>query len=98
MHIHGHAFRVLAQEKKGDSLTVDHVIEMDRNGNIDRNLDSPPLKDTVAVPDGGYTIIRFNASNPGWWLFHCHLQFHLTVSSFVKAEGYTGTVRGVRGR
>ncbi|PIK43595.1 putative laccase-2 [Apostichopus japonicus] len=98
MHIHGHAFRVLAQEKKGDSLTVDHVIEMDGNGNIDRNLDSPPLKDTVAVPDGGYTIIRFNASNPGWWLFHCHLQFHLTVSCFVKAEGWRGgAVRGCQG-
>ena len=33
-------------------------------------------KDTVIVPFGGYTVIRFNASNPGWWLFHCHIEIH----------------------
>lgn len=78
MHIHGHAFRVVAQQRIGDSVSVDHVKEMDNMGNIDRDLESAPLKDTVAVPDGGYTIIRFLASNPGWWLFHCHIQFHLS--------------------
>lgn len=32
---------------------------MDRAGLIRRNLeDSPPLKDTVSVPDAGFTIIR----------------------------------------
>ena len=29
------------------------------------NLDRPPLKDTVVVPAGGYTVIRFKADNPG---------------------------------
>ena len=27
-------------------------------------------KDTVIVPYGGYTVIRFVADNPGWWLRH----------------------------
>ncbi|KAG5870795.1 hypothetical protein JTB14_035288 [Gonioctena quinquepunctata] len=26
--------------------------------------------------DGGYTIIRFHATNPGYWILHCHLEFH----------------------
>jgi len=27
--------------------------------------DKPVLKDTVMVPSGGYTVIRFKADNPG---------------------------------
>ena len=35
-------------------------------------------KDTVIVPYGGYTVIRFVADNPGWctWLLHCHIKMH----------------------
>lgn len=31
------------------------------------------------MPDGGYTIVRFVADNPGYWLFHCHIEFHSEV-------------------
>ena len=61
-------------------------------GNITRKLDKAVKKDTVIVPDGGYTIIRFLADNPGWWFFHCHLEFHVEVieleseSQLVKVE------------
>lgn len=37
------------------------------------------MKDTVTVPDGGYTIIRFVADNPGYWIFHCHIEYHIEV-------------------
>ena len=33
-------------------------------------------KDTVIVPYGGYTVIRFVVDNPGWWFFHCHIEIH----------------------
>ena len=29
--------------------------------------------------DGGYTIIRLIADNPGIWMAHCHLDFHHDV-------------------
>ena len=38
---------------------------LDRSGQLKRKLTKAPLKDTVTVPDGGYTIIRFKADNPG---------------------------------
>jgi FtsP/CotA-like multicopper oxidase with cupredoxin domain len=31
-----------------------------------------PIKDTISIPFKGYTIFRFKADNPGWWLLHCH--------------------------
>jgi len=49
---------------------------MDEQGKLKRNLINPPLKDTVQIPSGGYTIFRFFADNPGIWLMHCHVEFH----------------------
>lgn len=42
----------------------------------DLNLNSPPLKDTIVVPAMGYTVVRFETNNPGYWLFHCHTALH----------------------
>ena len=50
--------------------------KLNHEGKISRNLVDPPLKDTIIVPDAGFTVIRFVANNPGFWLFHCHLSWH----------------------
>ena len=52
-------------------------------------------KDTVIVPFGGYTVIRFLTDNPGWWLLHCHIEIHqlegmavvIQEKSFQKGSG-----------
>ena len=88
-HLHGHSFYVVAMERHG--LNSSHIGPDPGNGNfiykeyvedlndrnmISKNLVDPPLKDTVAVPDAGFTIIRFLADNVGYWLFHCHMSWH----------------------
>ncbi|VDM75505.1 unnamed protein product [Strongylus vulgaris] len=40
------------------------------------NTRNPSLRDTVTVPVGGYVVLRFRATNPGWWFAHCHLELH----------------------
>lgn len=55
---------------------MDDIKKLDSQGSLERNLDHPPLKDTVTIPSGGYTIIRFVADNPGVWFMHCHVEFH----------------------
>lgn len=42
----------------GNNITKQMVIDKDRAGDIPRNLESPPYKDTVVVPDAGYTLVR----------------------------------------
>ena len=92
MHLHGHHFHVLAMERlgndtdrlfgasaPGNDITLQTVKDRDREGKIPRNLDNPPLKDTVVVPDAGYTLVRFVADNPGYWLLHCHMSWHNEV-------------------
>ncbi|KAK7339802.1 hypothetical protein VNO77_20487 [Canavalia gladiata] len=52
-------------------------------GNFDPNKDpenfnlvDPVERNTVGVPSGGWTAIRFLADNPGVWFMHCHLEVH----------------------
>uniref|UniRef100_A0A1D1XQK1 Laccase n=1 Tax=Anthurium amnicola TaxID=1678845 RepID=A0A1D1XQK1_9ARAE len=42
------------------------------------NLLDPVERNTIAVPSGGWTAIRFRADNPGVWFLHCHLEVHTT--------------------
>lgn len=52
-------------ERVGKNVTVDQIKKLDSEGLIKRKLSHAPIKDTVTVPDGGYTVVRFHANNPG---------------------------------
>lgn len=52
---------------------------MDESNQIKRRLVGAPIKDTINVYNGGYTIVRFVADNPGFWTFHCHVEFHMEI-------------------
>ncbi|RHZ59047.1 uncharacterized protein CDV56_108430 [Aspergillus thermomutatus] len=41
------------------------------------DLSRAVLRDTVQIPSRGYAVLRFRAENPGVWLFHCHILWHL---------------------
>ena len=54
---------------------------------------SPILRDVVTVPAGsksepGWVKIRYTSDNPGIWLMHCHIDWHLAIgfnSVFIEA-------------
>ncbi|KAF3448833.1 hypothetical protein FNV43_RR09744 [Rhamnella rubrinervis] len=68
IHIHGFNFHVLAQGFGNYDVV---------NGPKSFNLVNPQIRNTVAVPVGGWAVVRFQANNPGVWLVHCHLDVHL---------------------
>ncbi|KAK7390425.1 hypothetical protein VNO78_25730 [Psophocarpus tetragonolobus] len=68
MHIHGYNFHVLAQGFGNYNATRDEP---------KFNLVNPQIRNTIAVPVGGWAVVRFQANNPGVWLVHCHLETHL---------------------
>ncbi|CRL02097.1 CLUMA_CG015286, isoform A [Clunio marinus] len=78
-HLHGNYFNVIGMDRLGTNVTIQEVKELDRMGRLRRKLIDSPQKDTVTVPDGGYTIIRFYTDNPGMWFLHCHIDFHAEV-------------------
>nr|ABA97288.1 retrotransposon protein, putative, Ty1-copia subclass, expressed [Oryza sativa Japonica Group] len=68
MHIHGLNFFVLAQGFGNyDEATAAPLF----------NLVNPQERNTIAVPTGGWAVIRFVANNPGMWYMHCHFEAHI---------------------
>ena len=57
----------------GQNISVEDIKEMDEKGEIRRNLNRTAQKDTLAVPSGGFAILRFHANNPG------KIQQHLSI-------------------
>ncbi|KAL4738138.1 conidial pigment biosynthesis oxidase Arb2/brown2 [Aspergillus similis] len=47
------------------------------------NLVDPPYRDTAVAPDyvadQSWMLLRYQASNPGAWLLHCHFETHLAT-------------------
>lgn len=76
MHLHGHAVQLVAK--------VDNVTDFGDNGTNppyagDTSLFPayPARRDTWLNAPYGYTVIRFRATNPGIWIFHCHMEWHV---------------------
>ncbi|KAL0091079.1 multicopper oxidase [Phycomyces blakesleeanus] len=78
-HLHGHVFQVVA---RGDGVF------MGDRSTVEWNNENPTTRDTVLVPAESFTIIRFRADNPGVWIFHCHIEWHLETGlavTFIEA-------------
>ncbi|GAB2234980.1 hypothetical protein Droror1_Dr00004256 [Drosera rotundifolia] len=69
IHLHGYNFFVVGRGIGNFNPVTDPVRF---------NLVDPVERNTVGVPSGGWTAIRFRADNPGVWFMHCHLEIHTT--------------------
>ncbi|KAK4376120.1 hypothetical protein RND71_006797 [Anisodus tanguticus] len=81
IHLHGYHFWVVGQGFGNFNAQTDTATF---------NLNDPPLRNTIDVPVGGWAVIRFVADNPGVWLFHCHIDSHLSwglAMSFIVENG-----------
>ncbi|KAL7413963.1 Cupredoxin [Mrakia frigida] len=81
-HLHGHKFMLV--HRSWDVTSDDPAI----NPPMVEGQVNPFQRDTVMIPPGGSTAIRFRADNPGAWIFHCHIDWHL--SSGLAAVFVTG--------
>ncbi|KAJ3520117.1 hypothetical protein NM208_g13851 [Fusarium decemcellulare] len=78
-HFHGHHFQVLyrSDDDAGDF-----------DGSEEDFAATPMRRDTVLVNGNGNVVLRFKADNPGVWLFHCHIEWHVAsglIATFVEA-------------
>ncbi|KAI0164430.1 putative ferroxidase [Hypoxylon sp. FL1284] len=68
-HLHGHQFQVLARPEG-------------RTGNWSEGVavnDLPPTRDTLAVNARSYAVLRIKINNPGVFLLHCHVEWHVAM-------------------
>ncbi|KAL3456104.1 Cupredoxin [Aspergillus heterothallicus] len=91
-HLHGHVFQVIARYPPMGADFYDYADATDAipfdPANHTAFPASPPRRDTIVVPPMGYVVLRFRADNPGVWLFHCHIDWHMMqglAMTFVEA-------------
>lgn len=76
-HMHGHTFQVLVRAPSKGSENDDDYFPYDPDA--EHSFPEIPMRrDTVVVEPYSHFVIRFRANNPGVWLFHCHIDWHLT--------------------
>lgn len=63
IHLHGHDFSILAQGTGSYNGSTTTV--------------NPPRRDTAMLPANGYLVLGWQTNNPGAWLMHCHIGWHI---------------------
>ncbi|KAJ5795183.1 hypothetical protein N7457_001782 [Penicillium paradoxum] len=67
-HLHGHQFQVL--QRNG--------VDEGYYSGLFSNISATPIRrDTIMVENHAHTVIRFRADNPGVWMLHCHIEWHV---------------------
>ncbi|KAK0650008.1 laccase [Cercophora newfieldiana] len=97
LHLHGHDFLVLG---RSPAVANPFAIPVRRyNDTADRaslNFNNPTRRDTTMLPGNGWVVVAFRSDNPGAWLFHCHIAWHvsqgLSVQFLERVQDIPGTV------
>lgn len=91
IHLHGHDFCVLASGPGTFVNTNNHTL----------NYINPPRRDVAMLPANGYLVIAFITDNPGAWLMHCHVAWHVGLglgAQFLEDQQGISAVVGEEGR
>ncbi len=78
-HMHGHQFQVL--DRPGSNAGQ-------WSGSSSSFKTTPPRRDTVAVYANSFAVLRIKVTNPGVFLFHCHIEWHVEMgltATFIEA-------------
>lgn len=83
-HLHGHHFQLVSigngregslnkDVKKGSAWEkYEQDIEYwEKTGKV------PTVRDSINIPGSSFAVIRFKLDNPGIWLLHCHVEWHM---------------------
>ncbi|CAK7236310.1 laccase, multicopper oxidase, benzenediol:oxygen oxidorectuctase [Sporothrix curviconia] len=72
MHLHGHDFLVVGRADFNSPSAFQASDVSSFNGN------NPTRRDVVMLPPLGWVAIAFKTDNPGTWLMHCHIAWHVS--------------------
>ncbi|EGD79478.1 laccase IV [Salpingoeca rosetta] len=87
-HLHGYTVwflgaEVLVPDPDDPPANVEEIITdfsySGEFGDLSDTVSNVSLGDSWTVPPYGYMVFRFHANNPGPWLLHCHVDWHLAL-------------------
>ncbi|KAF8607356.1 hypothetical protein BDV93DRAFT_520227 [Ceratobasidium sp. AG-I] len=68
-HLHGMTFWIVGE---GSGL-----LTLENAQTLTYNTTNPIRRDTHVIPANSWAVLRFEATNPGVWFMHCHIDWHL---------------------
>ncbi len=68
VHLHGHDFLLLGVGNGVFDASHTHELQ----------FDNPVRRDVAQMPGSGWIVIAFKTDNPGCWLLHCHIGWHVS--------------------
>ncbi|KAK5633343.1 hypothetical protein RRF57_009057 [Xylaria bambusicola] len=71
IHLHGHDFLVLGASATGAGRFTAADEASLRGAN-------PVRRDVTMLPGAGWLVLAFKADNPGNWIMHCHIAWHVS--------------------
>lgn len=90
-HLHGHGFYITNRYSAPPDQPMNGKIvrEAINDGTFERRFGqirkegkdygNPCKKDTIQVPSKGLVVLRVLFDNPGFWMMHCHIDWHLGI-------------------
>lgn len=75
IHLHGHDMFVLGTGS-GKFDVTQHFSQL--------TFTNPPRRDVHHIPPRGWMVIAYPTDNPGAWLMHCHIAFHVAMGLSVQ--------------
>ncbi|KAE9571468.1 Laccase [Colletotrichum fructicola] len=78
MHLHGHDFYILGHSEPASSGRGDGVRFNAQSDTSKLNFKNPTRRDVTQLPGRGWLVVAFKSDNPGAWLFHCHIAWHVS--------------------
>ncbi|AMD19517.1 HCL634Wp [Eremothecium sinecaudum] len=83
-HLHGHSFQLISLGlSNGGPLHWDVTVspaykKYTRDLHFwETSSQVPMTRDSINIPGHSYAVVRFQTDNPGYWLLHCHVDWHM---------------------
>ncbi|WQF88923.1 Putative multicopper oxidase, second cupredoxin domain, multicopper oxidase, copper-binding protein [Colletotrichum destructivum] len=73
IHLHGHDFLLLGTGAGSFA-----------GAGAPLNFENPVRRDVAQLPGSGWMVIAFRTDNPGAWLMHCHIAWHVSMGLSVQ--------------
>jgi len=81
MHLHGHDFLILGKSPPYENpfLPANPVRRFTPASDLSGlKWNNPTRRDVTMLPGKGWLVVAFRVDNPGAWLFHCHIAWHVS--------------------
>lgn len=84
MHLHGHDFLVLGKSPALASPFTGSPRPFTNADISSLQTNNPTRRDVSMLPAFGWLVVAFKTDNPGAWLFHCHIAWHVSAGLSVQ--------------